>query len=310
MLKNKALILAKIETVYGTDPTPTGAANAILCGNVAYDVVESKIERTNIKPTFGALRFVNIGEGQKLSFEVELKGSGAAGTAPEIGPLLRACSFTQVINAGVSAVYTPNSAGSAGESVTLYYYVDGLLHKITGARGSVSLSDAKVNQYAKLKFDFTGIYGGPVPAALVTPTFNSAIPPIFRGASFTFDTYAAIIDGISIEVKNDVAKRVDVNSATGILEWFVKERAVSGKIAPEMVLPATKDFWGMWSGGSAYAMTATIGAAAGNRCVITAPAVQLDKPKYGERESIVTLDLGLTLAPTAAGNDEIVLTFN
>jgi hypothetical protein len=310
MLKNKALILAKVETVYGTDPTPTGAANAILCGNVDYDVLENKLERNNIKSSFGALKFVAIGEGQKLSFEVELKGSGAAGTAPEISPLLRACGFTLTTNAGVSNVYTPNSAGSSAESVTIYYYIDGIMHAATGCRGSVSLSDAKVNQFAKLKFDFTGIFAGPTATTLATPTFNATVPPIFKGASFAIDSYAAIIDGLSIDVKNDVAKRVSVNAATGILEWFIKERMVSGKIAPEMVLPATKDFWTMWSGGSTYAMTATIGASAGNRCVITAPAVQLEKPKYGERESILTAEMGLVLTPTSAGNDEVIFTFN
>lgn len=308
MLKNKALILAKIEVTYGTDPTPTGLANAILCGDVDYDVIDSKVERNNIKPNYGAKRFVSIGEGQKLSFSVELKGSGVAGTAPEIGPLLRACNFTQVISAGVSVTYTPNSA-QAGESVTLYYYLDGLLHKITGARGSWAIAEGKVNTYVTLKFEFTGIYGGPVAEALASPTWNATVPPVFRGAAFAIDTYAAVIDGLALECKNDVVKRADLNAATGILEWFIKERSVTAKISPEMVLPATKDFWGIWQAGTAVAMTATIGSAAGNRCVITAPAVQLDKPKYGDRENIVTADLPLVLAPTAAGNDELVLAF-
>lgn len=310
MLKNKALILAKIEVTYGVDPTPTGAANAILCGDLEYDVLDSKVERNNIKPNFGAQRFTAIGEGQKLSFSVELKGSGAAGTAPEIGPLLRACNFTQTITPGVSVAYAPNSNTTTAEAVTLYYYLDGLLHKITGARGSFSITEGTVNTFMKLKFEFTGIYGGPVAQALATPTFNTTVPPLFRGASFAFDTYAAVIDALTLEVKNDVVKRVDVNSATGILEWFIKERTVTAKISPEMVLPAAKDFWGMWSSGGAYTMTATVGSVAGNRCVITAPAVQVDKPKYGDRENIVTADLPLVLTPTASGNDEINFLFN
>ena len=309
MLKNKAVILAKVETVYGTDSVPTGALNAILCGDLDYDVIDVKVERNNIKPNFGAQRFVAIGEGQKLSFSVELKGSGVAGTAPEIGPLLRACAFTQTIQAAVSVTYAPNSS-STGEALTLYYYLDGLLHKITGCRGSFSLADAKVNQYAKLKFEFTGLYAGPATVVLPAQTPNSTVPPLFRSAAFALDTYAAVIDGISIEVKNDVAKRADVNSATGVLEWFIKDRDVSAKIAPEMVLPATKDFWTMWSSGAAYAMTCTIGSVAGNRCLITAPAVQLDKLKYGDRENIVTAELPLVLTPTTAGNDEIVFLFN
>ena len=90
MLINKALILAKVESAYGVDPTPTGLANAILCEAPSYEVLDSKVERANIKGNFGSNRFVSIGEGQKISFTTELKGSGVAGTAPELDALLRA----------------------------------------------------------------------------------------------------------------------------------------------------------------------------------------------------------------------------
>lgn len=308
MLKNKAVVLAKIETTYGVDPTPTGGANAILCGDVEYDVIDSKVERNNIKPIFGAKRFVAIGEGQKLSFTTEIKASGSLGVAPEIGPLFRACGFTQTVLADTHVYYTPNSSTS-GESVTLYYYVDGLLHEINGCRGSFSVPDAKVNQYGTIKWEFTGIYGGPVAATLATPTFNATIPPVFRGANFSLDGYSAVIDGISLDVKNDIAKRVDVNSTNGVLEWFIKERAITAKIAPEMVLPASKDFWGMWSDGDTCAMAVTFGQTAGNKCVIAAQYVQVDKPKYGDRENILTAELPLVITPGNSGDDDISFYF-
>lgn len=39
-----------------------------------------------------------------ISFSVDLKGSGAAGTAPKIGKLLRACGMSQTLNTGSSSV--------------------------------------------------------------------------------------------------------------------------------------------------------------------------------------------------------------
>lgn len=309
MLINKAVILAKIETTYGTDSTPTGAANAILCGDLSFEPLDSKLERNNVKPNYGAKRFVSIGEGQKISFSAEVKGSGAAGTAPEVDPLLRSCNMTKTTVAGTSNLYTPNSAQSTGESSVIYYYLDGVLHKIVGSRGTVSLT-AETNKYAIQKYEFTGLYAGPVAASLVTPTFNATLPPIFRSAAFTLDSYAAVIEKFNIDLKNEIAKRTSANAATGILEYYIKDRAVSGTIDPEMVLPATKDFWGMWNSGAAFAMACTIGSTAGNRCVITAPAVQLDKPKYASRENILTLDMPLILAPTDAGNDEVTFLYN
>lgn len=308
MLKNKAVILAKPEVTYGVDSAP-GTANAILCGDLDYEVLDQKLERNNIQSYFGAKRFTAIGEGQKLSFSVELKGSGAAGTAPEIGPLIRACNYSQVISAGVSVTYLPHSNTFPSESLTIWYYMDGLLHKMTGCRGTFSLADAKVNQHARLKFEFTGLYGGGRVAGSVSGhTFNQTIPPVFHTGQFTLDTYAAIIDGISIDFKNDIAKRVSVNATNGILEWFIKDRAITAKIAPEMVLPATKDFWTMWESSGVVAMAVTFGQTAGNKCQIAAQYVQLDKLKYGDRENIVTAELPLVLNPNT-GDDEVTITF-
>lgn len=306
MFKNKALILAKVETVYNTDAAPTGPLNAILCEEPKYSVLDSKVERANIKPAFGANGFVAIGEGQRISFTTELKGSGTAATPPEIGVLFRACNMTQTISTYVQ--YDPNSS-TAGESLTLWYYVDGICHKLTGCRGTFSL-EGKVNQYVKINWEFTGIYAGPVPLALATPTYTATVPPLFRNAAFTVDAYAAVIDGISLDMKNDIVKRVDLNAATGILEWAIKERTCTGKIDPEMVLPATYDFWGKWQAGATAAMTVTVGATAGNRCTITAPAVQYDRPDYGARENTLTLGIPLVFRPTAAGNDEIRFKFD
>ncbi|OYY67412.1 hypothetical protein [Sphingomonas sp. 28-63-12] len=83
-------ILAKMETTYGTDPTPTGAANAILASDVTWSPMEGSDVARNVErgyfaadPTVAAeLRCV-------LTFTVELVGSGTAGTAPAWGPLLR-----------------------------------------------------------------------------------------------------------------------------------------------------------------------------------------------------------------------------
>ena len=43
-LEEKQLILAKVETAYGSDPTPTVSANAILVGNVNIEIVDASTE--------------------------------------------------------------------------------------------------------------------------------------------------------------------------------------------------------------------------------------------------------------------------
>jgi len=85
--KNKAVVLAKIEATYSTDAAPL-AANAILCEGPEIEILDKALERNNVKPTFGAKQKVNIGEGLKLSFSTELRGSGAA--PPATAPTSRA----------------------------------------------------------------------------------------------------------------------------------------------------------------------------------------------------------------------------
>lgn len=307
--KSKAVILAKIETAYGTDPVPTAAANAILCSAPEIEVQGKRMERENVKPGYGANLGVNVGEGLKISFAVDLRGSGAAGTAPpDIGPLLRACNFTETVTPLVKVDYDPNSAADTGESVTIYFYRHSLLHKVSGCRGTFSL-ELKAGEYGKINFDFTGLYLGPVDSTIpASPAFNQTLPPRFLSASFALDSYAAIIESLKLDVGNEIARRPSANASTGILEYFVKGRSVKGECDPEAVTLATKDFWTMWSASSRVALTATVGSAAGNKAIITAPKVEVDTLKYGDREGILTFAMPLIFTPDA-GNDEVKISF-
>src|SRR5512146_738858 len=139
MLKTRAVILAEKEITYGTDPTPLPATNAILVESPEIEVLGKKLERNYTKSYFGTLAPVNIGEGIKISFTAELKGSGTAGTPPEIGVLLEACGMTHTNSPGVSDTYDPNSdLESVQGSVTIYFYQHNICHKVTGCRGNPS----------------------------------------------------------------------------------------------------------------------------------------------------------------------------
>src|SRR3990170_7359311 len=226
MLKTRAVILAEKEISYGVDPTPLPATNAILCEEPEIELLGKKTERNNTKSYFGTLAPVNIGEGLRISFPPEIKGSGTAGTAPEIGPLLEACGMTHTNVPATSDQYDPNSdLESAQDSVTIYFYQHNIAHKVTGCRGTWSL-EGKAAEYGKIKFEFTGIYAGPVDESIPAATFNPALPPKLVSASFSLGAYAAIIENFNVDLGNEIAKRPSVNAATGILSYFIKERAV------------------------------------------------------------------------------------
>jgi hypothetical protein len=309
MLKTRAVILADKEVTYGTDPTPLPASNAVLCEAPEIEILGRKLERSNVKSYFGTLAPINVGEGIKITFTAELKGSGTAGTAPEIGPLLEACGMTHTNIPGTSDSYDPNSdLESAQESVTIYFYQHNICHKVTGCRGTFSL-EGKAAEYGKIRFEFTGIYVGPVDENIPAPTFNPTLPPKLLSASFSIGGYAAIIENFKVDLGNEIAKRPSANAATGILSYFIKERAVTGEIDPEAVVLSTWNPWSLWENSASGALTITFGSAAGNRCVVSGPKVVLDSIKYAERESLLAYSTPLIFTPDA-GNDEVSLLFD
>lgn len=307
MLKNRQILLIKPEVSYATDPVPVADTNAVLAELADIEIISKSLQRKNVKPYFGLLAAVNVGQGLKITFNTELKGSGVLGTPPEFGVLFRACDFTETITAATKVDYDPNSNTSTAESVTIYFYLDGLLHKLLGCRGTVSL-DLQSGQYGTLKWVMTGIYAKPADQALVTGTYIQTIPPRFLSAAFTIDTYAAIIDKLTIDIGNKVVERTSANAATGILEYFIQDRAIVGTIDPEAVLVGTKDFYTMWDQSSRVAFSATVGQTAGNKCLITGSKVSLADLKYGDRNGILTLEQKLNFT-TNAGNDEIKFSF-
>lgn len=307
MIKGKVLLLAKTESTYGTDAAPTAQANAILSDIPSVEPVIKGITRSVTRSFLGAKPVVNIGEAIKIKFTTEAKGSGTAGTAPEIGPLLKACGYTEAISAGVSVTYTPNSNILTADSVTIWFNFDGMVHKIAGCRGTFDF-EAKAGEYAKFNWEFTGIYQKAADLALTTGTYQSTVPARFVSALFAIDSYAGIIENLKISAGNTIAKRVSANATTGILAWYISEREVTGEIDPELVTLATKDFWALVEAGTQVALTAKVAGAAGNILTITAPKVQIKELKYGDRENLMTYQFSLVFVPDT-GNDEISLAF-
>lgn len=103
----KKAILAKIESVYGTDPTPTGAANAILALDVDVTPLQAEpLRRGILRPFLGQTPAVLVGLHAQLSFGIEFAGSGAAGTAPKYGPLLRSAAMAETAITGAATIMT------------------------------------------------------------------------------------------------------------------------------------------------------------------------------------------------------------
>ena len=307
-LTRKRSILAKIETTYGTDPTPTGAANAILVRNLNVSpLVTTNVGRELVRPYIGEFEHLNANSHVECDFEVEIAGSGAAGTAPAYSPLLRACGMSETIVASTSVTYAPISTGF--ESVTIYFNSDGCLHKMTGCRGSVELSLA-AKAIPVYKFKFTGIYNTVTDSALPTPTYTSFQTPLVcnntntTGFSF-YGVSTLVLESLSLNVNNTV----DYRQLIGSEYVQITDRKATGEVQFEATSIATLDIFTKSQSNLSGALAILHGTTAGNKVQITASKVDIANPSYADSNGVNMVKCSLYFVPTS-GNDEfsIILT--
>ena len=311
MLINRTAILAKNETTYGTDATPA-ASDAIDVFDFTIKPTGDKIVRQPYKANLSPSEHVI---GKKLvegSFKMEVRGAGAAYSAsvrPDPDPILRASGLSATVDTTPGAekvTYDPVSTGF--ESVTIYAYMDGLIHKVLGCFCTFKLI-AQAGQIAIFEVSFKGLYQVPVDGAIITPTLLALQPPIVQSVGLTIGGWAAgVYEKLEMDAAVEISERPDLNSAEGLKGLAITGRQPAGSMDPLAVTEATKSFWANWKAGTAEALTATIGSTQYNKMTLSAPKVQISDIAWGDRSKERIYSLGLNFAGNA-GDDEFQLVF-
>jgi hypothetical protein len=315
-------ILAKIESAYATDAVPTGAANAMLVSDLSINPLQANnVSRELVRPYFGGseelvgTRYIECG------FSVELVGSGTAGTAPAFGPLLRACALAEVLIASTRVDYNPITTGQ--ESVTIYWYDDGVLHKLLGARGTV---DFKLGSGERpvMVYKFQGLYGGISAAtpsgidfsAFKTPlvvtdansgdvTFGGTVSPTGAPAI----TGGTSIPSMGLEVM--LGNTVQFTPLLGGETVDVTQREVTGKARLDLTAAQEVSRMADVLAATLSSMSLSHGLVAGYKVLMHLPSVQSLNPTKEELNGrrLIGYDLRAVPPPAGSGNDELRLVF-
>lgn len=308
LLSRRRTILAKTETTYGTDSVPTGAANAILVRNIDITPLNATIVgRDLVRPFLGNFDQLIAMTNVQVSFEVEAAGSGAAGTVPAYGALLRACGMSETIAAGTSVTYAPVSTGF--ESVSIYFNVDGVQHRLTGCRGTVTASFT-VGQIPVFRFTFTGIYNAPTDVAVPTVTYTQQTPLPVNGTNttnFSLLAYAGLMQSVEFDLAAEIQYRELVGTGGRYVQYT--DRKPSGTVTIEAPTMAQKNYFTDALGTSTGSLTFTHGTAAGNRIVFTAAQTDILNPTYTDDTGNQMLQIPVVFLPTSAGNNEFSFAF-
>lgn len=306
-------ILAKIESTYGTDSVPTNSANAVLVSNASVTSNFNTVNRDLLRGYLGGSEQLAGTESVELSFDVELAGSGTAGTAPAWGPLMRACGYAETATGGIRTEYLPVTP--VADSVTIYYFVDGVRKIAKGCRGSFTINMG-VGERPTISFKFTGINGSEsantpgtltltawkTPVVVSDPntddikfgvTYTAATPTLTGGTAYTSR-------GLTIDAGNAVA-HVPLLGGESV---DVANREVTGSISLDLTAAQEVTFMGTVRANTTQTMGLMHGTTAGNKVLVYAPAVQLINPKYSDQNGRVMVDFDVRLIPSA-GNDEL-----
>ena len=311
-----AIVLAKIESAYGSDPTPTGAANAMLVSDLSINPLNANnVDRSLVRAYFGGSEQLVGTANVTCSFTVELQSSGAAGTAPAFGPLLRACGFAETVTASTRVDYLPIT--NSIESVTIYYHDDGVLHKLLGCRGTFDI-DAKIGSRPTLKFTFTGIDGTMSATANPTPTLTAFKTPLVvtdpNTGDLTFGcTYSTgslsggtgyPSQGLELMLGNDVQYTPLLGGET----VDITQRAVTGKVSLDLTAAQEVTMMTSVKANTVQGLGLVHGTTAGYVSLLHMPAVQLINPTKSDINGKRMCDYDLRVVPSS-GNDELRLVF-
>jgi hypothetical protein len=313
-LINRAVVLAKVETTSGTDAVPTGSANAIQVMDLQITPLDAKNIDTNFITSYfgGAGQLVGTAS-VKCSFSVLLAGSGTAATAPAWGALLLGCA-----NAETTGLITPDRveylpATNSLKTLTIYYYDDGLLHKLLGVFGNVKLS-AKSGEAPKLTFDFVGLDGGVTAATNATAVLTAwRTPPAVTKANVVDVnlgcTYSAGAlssgtaynsSGLTLDWGNSVAFAPLLTTE----EVVLTDRNITGSVSLNLTAAQEVTMMTSVKANTLQSLGFVIGTATGNKIMLHMPSVQLINPKKEDFNGMRLIGFDLRVLPSS-GNDEL-----
>jgi hypothetical protein len=299
----KLAILHKIETTRGTDAAPL-AADAIVALNVTFTPIEGEeVSRDLLLPYMGNQGMILNAQVGRIEFEVELAGSGAAGTPPKYGSLFRAAGMAQTLTASVSAAYTIVEA--AIDSSTLHFNSDGVRHVFLGSQADLSVT-FNARGIPRSRFTLIGILGTVSDAAL--PTFSmtgwtTPVPVNKANTVLTLHGFTCIAESVELNLGNTLTPR----SLIGDERILISDRSSTGTVVVEATTIAEIDWFSRVRNRTRGALSLVHGTVPGNIVEIAAPAVEIGRPTQGQTDNIVNYSMPLMLCPVS-GRDEMTIT--
>ena len=294
------VLLIKSEVVTGTDPIPTVADNAILAYNAALTLDADEKTRSPDKGFFSAPEKTFTNKRFGLTFEVEVAGSGTAGTAPKISPILLMAGMSETIVALTSVEYKPVTGST--ETATFYLNIDGTLYKSSSCKASIKIDEA-IDDYGKMTVTVVGFYLSPVDSPLLPGDFSGFIPPVDNTEKNTVMNINGInVDGVTFSYDQGNSNALKQSTETKVINN--DDRQGTADVSVWINEQSYFNPYPLFENHTKVPVFFEAGIVAGNIVRITLPNAQLSAPQVANLNGVAGYNISLTPHSTAAGDDE------
>ncbi len=319
----RAVVAMKAETVAGTDEF----AGTITSGDVipylqgTLRVIKEPAEIQNTM-TAGLLGRAPSPQGPSIgsvSFSMYPRGAGAAYSSsvlPEMDRPLRACRLAKSVattTGSESVIYKPTATE---EVFTIYVLTENpggnaTAWKLTGCIGTARMR-ATAGGVMVVEYTFYGALDrGDVTYAngtlTVTPQYPTMKSALFQLGS---GNYAPRIKEITFDIGNVVERIWSINSSSGIVGFFVRDRRPTWQIDPESATEAASGWWAALQNGTLNDLSYQYGSVQydrvkfrGSAAATPGSTVQVVEQGLLMRDGIVALPTTLLATLDAAEND-------
>lgn len=228
-----------------------------------------------------------VGMHVKISGNVELTGAGAALTPAAYAPIMQVAGFKETV--GASQVDYARVTDNSEPDGSFYFFQDGAIHKLLGARGTMGTS-LKVGELPTMSFEITGLYGGVVSGALPSPDFSAWQTPEKVGHDktvFKLDDVEYKMYEFEHSENNEIA--YDENTVEERI--YLTDWKPDGQIIIEAPELADFDPFAIARDNATLAMSISHGGGEGKTFELSTAQIQLGKPTYSDREGKVCYTL-------------------
>lgn len=249
-LTRKTLVLAAMETTYGTEQSTIYAtANVSSHAMLLFDeinplgidtqVVDKQVIRASLTKNanlIGRRLYTFKPKTMAMCSPGYVNGSSAScgtppgyGLPPFFGTLLRACGLQEDLTAGAGAsgsvIYKPRSSGF--ESATCHVLADQIKHVLVGTVGTFS-AEGRGGEGIEFSFDMKSKYTQPYYSSTVpSPTYPADNKVLVQSEGLTvseFTTETPIVRSFKFDAGVNIIERRDMNSAFGLYGLYVTDR--------------------------------------------------------------------------------------